>query len=133
MGETVTITIPWVPDQRANPNNHRVSERTRIRHRKRGALDAAYPIRAAFARHSRAADTVLFLFSRPVVLDITVRWPAGRNAWDDDNLVTAYKYVRDQLQREGIVRDDKLVTIGIITQERATEQPETVLVVRGTA
>jgi len=123
----IEIVIPWVPDQECNPNNHKVSERTRIRHRKQGAEAAHYPMREAFATWSAQSDLVAYLYNRPVRLDITVRWGYRQRSWDSDNLVTAMKYLRDALQRHGIVLDDKLVQIGSITQERATTQPETIL------
>lgn len=128
--DKISVVIPWVPDWKASPNNHAVSERTRIRYRRKGAFDAGYPLKQAATRSGRGSDSAAYIFERPVELDIIVRWPKGRQAWDDDNIVTAFKYVRDALQTFGIVRDDKLVRIGVITQEQATEQPESVLTIR---
>lgn len=134
---TVEIVIPWVPDQACNPNNHTVSERTRIRHRKKGVEAGEYPFKIAGWNRGpntgRAvrSDSAGFIFHCPVALDITVRWGYRQKSWDSDNLVTAMKYVRDALQTYGIVKDDRLVRIGNVIQERAGDgQPETVLTVR---
>lgn len=124
----LTICIPWVPDQQCNPNNHRCSERTKIRHRKQGAEAAGYPLKVI--SNAVIADGADYVFGGPVLLDIEVRWGYRQRSWDSDNLVTAYKYVRDALEAHQIVTNDRNVRIGVIAQVRATGQPETILRLR---
>jgi hypothetical protein len=128
----IAITIPWTPDAQCNPNNHRCSERTKIRHRKIGADEARYPIMAAYREANRGRGPLdeITPFPGPCVLDVTVRWGYGQKAWDPSNIWIALKYVIDQLERLGIVANDKHLQMGTVTQERAKNQPETVLVVR---
>lgn len=133
MSLCVCVTIPWVPDQACNPNNHTVSERTRIRHRKQGAVAARYPVMAAY-RAANARPDGYVLFTGPVVLDVTIRWGYRQKSWDPSNLWIAMKYVIDVLQDEAIIVDDKHLQTGTITQGRAGKgQPETILTIRGEA
>lgn len=126
-GRAVTVTIPWVPDSECNPNNHRCSERTKVRHRKQGAAAAVYPMRAAYHESAEWREGRGSVFPLGATLDIVVRWGKGQKCWDDDNLVTAMKFVRDICEREHLVFSDKEIRIGTIVQQRASEQPETVL------
>lgn len=127
MSEPFEVVIPWVPPVDANPNYHRNSERTKIRRRKQGAKDAIHPIRAERSQWQPVDGP---LFDAPVYLDIVIRWPPRRNVWDTDAVVTCCKYIRDVLEQEGVVSNDRLIQTGDIVQERATGQDEMVLRVR---
>ena len=127
MSDVFEVVIPWVPPVDAAPNHHRNSERTKIRRRKAGAAEAVYPIRTERTRWT--ADD-LPLYDEPVYLDIVIRWPKRRNTWDTDSVVTCVKYIRDVLETERVVSNDRLIQTGEIVQERATAQEEMVLRVR---
>lgn len=125
--EVFEVVIPWVPPVDANPNWHKNSERTKIKRRRVGAAQATHPIRDERKRWEPADGP---LFDAPVYLDVVIRWPARRNRWDTDAVVTCLKFVRDVLEREGVVSNDRLIQTGDIVQERATGQEETVLRLR---
>ena len=112
--ESITFDVPWVPDTRCRPNA-KVSERTRIRYRKQGATAAAYPMRAA--RMAVAGFGAGPIFRGSVLMDVTIHWPKGRQAWDSDAVVSSTKYLRDMLEKEGIVGNDRQVRVGDIEQK----------------
>lgn len=124
-GTVIVIHVPWVPDPRCSPNGGRCSERTRIKYRKDGANAATYPVRAARGRFEDGGA----VFDGPVTLDLDVKWPKGRKIWDSDNLTGSYKYVRDVLEKEGIVSNDRNIRIGEIRQSITDGQEETVLTI----
>lgn len=124
-GTVIVIHVPWVPPVESNPNYSRRSERTKVRLRRQGAKDAKYPIIGARQRFEEGGA----IFDGPVTLDIDVKWPKGRNTWDGDNLEVCYKYVRDQLQYQGIVSNDRNIRIGEIRQSITDGQEETVLTI----
>ena len=128
MSDVFEVSVPWVPPKDANPNDHHNSERTKIRRRKAGASDSVLAIRAA-----RMAVGDGPLFTTPVYLDIEIRWPAERRIgrlWDSDAVVTCFKYVRDVLEKEGVVANDSLIQVGTVTQVKKCALAESVLRLR---
>lgn len=125
----VVITIPGTLDTRCRPNA-RCSERTRKRYRKQFADTATLAIRTAYNERTGFASGAGPLFADECRMHVLVRWEAGRKTWDRDAIITSLKTTVDQLQREGIIGNDRFLHWGEIEQERAFGQPETVITVQ---
>lgn len=116
MSDTATsliVTIPGTLDLALSPNRSRThpGKRTRL---KNELMDRAW-LSTLTALNGNQRRTRL-----PLTMHIRVAWETGRNRWDDDNLIAAFKGGRDAIAA-ALGVDDKHIAISSVTQERDPE------------
>ena len=122
---SVTLTMPIILTRDHSPNGRHghYLQKARITKRLR---HEAYTATMSFvhdpAWRQRGGWAALGWGDRftPVVMDVTVAWPKGRKAWDDDNVKAALKPVLDGISDALWGGEDRHVTLGEVTQTRGS-------------
>lgn len=106
--KTFTFVVPGPPERGLAPNENTGRKPhgyvTSLKKRSRASWNTA--IVAARNNGGVFAGSPP-IFSGKVVAEITHGLAKGRQAWDPDGLISALKWGLDQLQVEGIIRDDE--------------------------
>ncbi|MGD9892834.1 MAG: hypothetical protein AB7R89_13760 [Dehalococcoidia bacterium] len=112
------ITMPIVLTRELSPNG---SQGTHWTYKSRPRARVKEEARRATVSHinGNAPGVAALMATRdPLIMDIEVEWPKGAKRWDEDNIVTACKGIRDGIATALWDGEDAHVRVGTVSQVR---------------
>lgn len=116
------IPIHWEPHIGVSPNS-RLSTRGKQYHKKRSREQAAKDMKAWLQAHA-------FIIPDQPVLEVTWYRGKGRNRWDLDNLLAAYKGVIDEVCKHLGFDDRRIISMHAYQKKSPGGQGYSVITIR---
>ena len=127
MRRRFVFEVPSVPGRAISPNAYHQQHWAKA-HREREAMSEAWGWAIKGAIGGISTHIWPLFPDGEVTCTITVYWPPRRQAMDASNLIASFKRGFDQIERQGVVANDRQITGFHVKQEPDPEKKGRVVV-----